>query len=126
MRLQLATHDVLWELSGTRRVGPSAGEAIEQATEVAFSVVSLAEIGVKASIGKLVVPPNLHVYLTALGARILGLDGDHALAVAELALHHRDPFDRLLIAQARAERLAIVTADRRFADYDVATVDALA
>jgi PIN domain nuclease of toxin-antitoxin system len=55
--------------------------------------------------------------------RILALAPDHGLGVAQLPMHHRDPFDRLLISQARSEGLTIVTADKRFADYDVEIVD---
>jgi PIN domain nuclease of toxin-antitoxin system len=55
---------------------------------------------------------------------ILALAPDHGLGVAQLPMHHRDPFDRLLISQARSEGLTIVTADKRFADYDVEIVDA--
>jgi PIN domain nuclease of toxin-antitoxin system len=58
------------------------------------------------------------------GARILGVAPEHGLAIAELPLHHRDPFDRLLIAQARSEGLTIVTADPQFARYDVPVVPA--
>jgi PIN domain nuclease of toxin-antitoxin system len=124
VRLLLDTHVVLWELEGTRTVGTGTRQAIELASELAFSVVSFAEIGVKAAIGKLDVPADLHEHILRSGVQILGLAVEHALAVAALPLHHRDPFDRLLIAQARAERLSIVTADRRFAEYDVETLDA--
>jgi PIN domain nuclease of toxin-antitoxin system len=58
--------------------------------------------------------------------RVLGLAPEHALAVASLPLHHRDPFDRLLIAQARAEALTVLTADARFAAYGVEVINALA
>jgi PIN domain nuclease of toxin-antitoxin system len=58
------------------------------------------------------------------GLRVLQLDPDHGLGVARLPMRHRDPFDRLSIAQARAERLAIVTADRRFAEYQVPVIPA--
>jgi PIN domain nuclease of toxin-antitoxin system len=124
VRLLLDTHVVLWQLQGTRTVGPRAGDAIARAEELSFSVVSFAEIGVKASIGKLVVPQELHAAVVRSGLQILGLAVDAALAVGELPLHHRDPFDRLLIAQARAEQLTIVSADRRFAEYDVSVIDA--
>ncbi|MDK3255981.1 type II toxin-antitoxin system VapC family toxin [Blastococcus capsensis] len=124
MRLLLDTHVVLWELGGTRRVSRAAQEAIEQATELLFSVVSFAEIGVKAAIGKLMVPRNLHEHVLRSGVQVLRLDSTHGVAVADLPLHHRDPFDRLLIAQARSEQLTIVTADRRIADYDVPFIDA--
>lgn len=124
MRLLLDTHVVLWELGGSRRVSPAAQEAIEQATEVLFSVVSFAEIGVKAAVGKVSVPDDLREHLLRSGVRVLRLDAAHGLSVADLPMHHRDPFDRLLIAQARSEQLTIVTADRRIADYDVPLVDA--
>jgi PIN domain nuclease of toxin-antitoxin system len=117
---------VLWQLQGGRPLLPRAREAIERASELTFSVVSFAEIGVKSAIGKLVVPTDLREHVLRSGLRILGLDPDHGLGVADLPLHHRDPFDRLLISQARHEGLTIVTADRRFADYDVAVVDAAA
>ena len=126
MRLLLDTHVVLWELQGSRTVGPRAQEAIARASELMFSVVSFAEIGVKAAIGKLVVPNDLRERVVRSGLRILGLAPDHGLAVADLPMHHRDPFDRLLISQARSEGLTIVTADRRFGDYDVAVIDATA
>ena len=124
MRLLLDTHVVLWELGGSRAVGRAARDAIRRATELRVSVVSFAEIGVKVSVGKLVVPADLHDRVLSTGVRILGLSPDHGLAVADLPVHHRDPFDRLLIAQARAERLTVVTADRRFAAYDVPLIDA--
>lgn len=120
----LDTLVVLWELEGSRRVSWTAQEAIEQATELLFSVVSLAEIGMKTAIGKLSVPGDLREHVLRSGLQILRLDANHGLAVADLPVHHRDPFDRLLIAQARSEQLTIVSADRRIADYDVPFVDA--
>lgn len=90
MRLLLDTHVVLWELQGTRTVGPRAQEAIEVASELLFSVVSFAEIGVKAAIGRLVVPSGLREHIVHGGVGILGLAPDHGLAVARLPMHHRD------------------------------------
>lgn len=124
MRLLLDTQVVLWQLHGGRTVQARARRAIAQATELAFSVVSFAEIGIKVAVGKLVVPGDLHDHLARSGLTILGLAPEHGLGVAQLPLHHRDPFDRLLIAQARAEGMTVVTADRRFADYDVPVIDA--
>jgi PIN domain nuclease of toxin-antitoxin system len=126
VRLLLDTHVVLWELEGSRSVGPLAQAAIERATELAFSVVSYAEIGIKVAIGKLTVPDDLREQILHSGVRTLGLAPEHGLGVATLPLHHRDPFDRLLIAQARCEGLTVLTADTRFADYDVALIDAAA
>lgn len=124
MRLLLDTHVVLSELQGTQTVGARARDAIERADELLFSVVSFAEIGIKAAIGKLVVPDDLRAHILRSGLRILGLSADHGLALANLPLHHRDPFDRLLISQARAEGLTLLSADARIAHYDVALIDA--
>ncbi|MGH2910674.1 MAG: type II toxin-antitoxin system VapC family toxin [Solirubrobacteraceae bacterium] len=124
MRLLLDTHVVLWQLSGSPSIGPAAQQEIRDADELLFSVVSFAEIGVKAAIGKLSVPTDLRQHILDAGIRILGLAPDHGLDVARLPLHHRDPFDRLLIAQARSERLTVMTADARIPAYDVRTVHA--
>lgn len=125
MRLLLDTHVVLWQLSASRRLGRRTEEAIGRASELLFSVVSFAEIGVKAAIGKLTVDAGFSDEVVRLGLRLVGLTADHGLAVARLPLHHRDPFDRLLVAQARSEQLTLVTADRRLAQYDVPVLDAL-
>ncbi|WP_256469011.1 type II toxin-antitoxin system VapC family toxin [Conexibacter sp. DBS9H8] len=124
MRLLLDTHVVLWQLGGSRPLGTTAQQAIRDADELLFSVISFAEIGVKAALGKLSVPPDLGRHVRNAGIHVLGLAPDHGLAVAELPAHHRDPFDRLLIAQARSERLTLMTADPRIPAYDVSTVDA--
>lgn len=126
MRLLLDTHVVLWQLSGVRSLGTRATEAIIAASELLFSTVSFAEIGVKAAIGKLEVPPDLYAHVLAADVRILGLSPGHGLTVAGLPLHHRDPFDRLIIAQARHEGLTVMTADARIAAYDVPVLDPLA
>lgn len=115
----------LWALSGERALGTGAAAAVAAADELLLSVVSFAEIGVKAAVGKLEPPPDLIGAARDAGLRILRLEPGHGLGVAALPLHHRDPFDRLLIAQARAERLAVLTADARFGAYDVEVVDAL-
>jgi PIN domain nuclease of toxin-antitoxin system len=124
VRLLLDTHVVLWQLSGSQSIGTAAQQEIRNADELLFSVVSFAEIGVKAAIGKLSVPEDLRQHILDAGIRILGLAPDHGLGVAGLPLYHRDPFDRLLIAQARSERLTLMTADARIPPYDVRTVDA--
>lgn len=126
MRLLLDTHVVLWQLAGTRLLGQRAVAAIRAADELAFSVVSFAEIGIKAAIGKLTVPEGLREHIVDAGMRILGLSAQEGLAVADLPLHHRDPFDRLLVVQAREGGFTLVTADARIAAYDVAVRDPLA
>ena len=125
MRLLLDTHVVLWQLSGLRRLGERAQEAIAAAGELAFSVVSFAEIGIKAAIGRLTVPDDLHAHVSGAGVRVLGLTPDHGLAVARLPPHHRDPFDRLLVAQARLDGFTLLTGNPRMRAYDIPVVDAL-
>jgi PIN domain nuclease of toxin-antitoxin system len=122
VRLLLDTQVVLWQLEGDRTISAQAQEAIEHAEELLFSVISFAEVGVKAAIGKLIVPRNLRDYVVESGLTILGLAPDHGLAVADLPMHHRDPFDRLLISQAREDNLTIITSDRRFLDYDIPVI----
>ncbi len=126
MRLLLDTHVVLWQLAGARPLGPRAREQVAAAAELAFSVVSFAEIGVKVALGKLAVPADLHAHILGAGLHVLGLSPEHGLAVASLPLHHRDPFDRLLVAQAQQEGFTLMTADVRIHAYDVAVLDPLA
>ncbi len=124
MRLLLDTHVVLWQLSGERELSATARDAIATADDLLFSVVSFAEIGVKAAVGKLDVPADLQTRIADSGVRTLGLSPTHGLAVRNLPVHHRDPFDRLLIAQAMTERLTVVTADTRFDAYGIQLLQA--
>jgi PIN domain nuclease of toxin-antitoxin system len=125
LRLLLDTHVVLWQLGGTRALGTDATAAIGAAEELRYSSVSFAEIGIKVAVGKLRVPDRLYERVLQAGVQVLGLAPEHGLCVADLPLHHRDPFDRLLIAQALYEGLTIVTADTRFAEYRVPLVPAV-
>jgi PIN domain nuclease of toxin-antitoxin system len=124
VRLLLDTNVLIWRQEGRLDRIASATEAIKTADELLVSVVSFVEMGVKAATGKLRMPAGLREHVLESGARILGVAPEHGLAIAELPLHHRDPFDRLLIAQARSEGLTIVTADPQFARYDVPVVPA--
>ena len=122
MRLLLDTNILIWRQEGRLDLIGNATEAVERADELIVSVVSFAEIGVKVAVGKLRMPPGLHEHVLKSGARILSLAPEHGLGIAELPLHHRDPFDRLLISQARHEVLTIATSDSQFAAYDVPVV----
>jgi PIN domain nuclease of toxin-antitoxin system len=122
VRLLLDTHIVLWQLSGERALSGRALEAVTNADELLFSVVSFAEIGVKAAAGKLAIPSGFRQHVIDSGVQILPLDADHGLAVANLPMLHRDPFDRLLVVQAQQARLTLVTGDRRLSSYDVSTI----
>ncbi len=123
MRLLLDTNVVLWRFSGARNLGVAAREALRDASEVSVSVVAFVEIGIKVGVGKLEAPADLEARVVDDGARILPIKPGHGLALGRLPLHHRDPFDRLLIAQALDEGLTILTSDAAFAAYDVRTLD---
>lgn len=116
------THVLLWYLAGDRkRIARSLQKRIEgEGTMV--SAVSIWEIAIKSALGKLDAPDDLPARIVQFGFEVISVTSDHAWRVRTLPLHHRDPFDRLLIAQAQAERVAILTADPSFADYDVPVV----
>ncbi len=118
MRLLLDTHALLWWLSDDTKLGAEARSAIaDGSNEILVSTVSLAEIAIKRSLGKLHAPASILEVSIDEGFAELPLLSTHAAALARLPWHHRDPFDRLLLAQAEVEDLVVVTADRRFADY---------
>lgn len=124
MRLLLDTHALLWWLAGDSGLDGSAAEAIAEAAFVAVSAASAWEIGIKQAIGKLRGPDDLAAELTANGFTELPVTVAHALAAGALPPHHADPFDRMLVAQARLEGLTVVTRDPRFARYGIAQLRA--
>ena len=97
-------------------------------TELVIPVVAAWEISIKWRLGKLTIPDHparwVPDVVRAFGAELLSATMEHVTRVADLPDHHKDPFDRLLIAQAQVEGLPIVTADRAFAPYDVEVVPA--
>lgn len=122
MRLLLDTHIVLWWRMNDERLREEAREAIAVADVAWVSAASAWEVAIKVSVGKLTLPEPFEVGVTESGFDTLDIKFSHGRAAGELPMHHRDPFDRMLIAQARAEDLTLVTHDRRFADYDVHVV----
>jgi PIN domain nuclease of toxin-antitoxin system len=125
-RLLLDTHVWLWWQADDRRLGSRARHAIATATDVRFSVASAWEIMVKARLGKLALPANssIRAELDVHGFQAMAIELAHAEAIAMLPPIHRDPFDRMLVAQAMTEGLTIVTADRVLSRYDVAILAA--
>ncbi len=122
MNLLLDTQAVLWWRTRDPRLGSEAREAIGAAELVFVSAVSAWEVAIKASLGKLRLPEPFASGVEDSGFLQLPVTFDHAAAVAALPLRHRDPFNRLLVAQARREKLALVTSDRRMGEYDVPIV----
>ena len=122
-RLLLDTHIWLWSLGSAERVSPSVRFAIVNATEVVLSVVSIWEVGIKHAMGKLPLNAGVRALVgeavRELRARVLPIEMDHVIEAAGLPMHHRDPFDRLLVAQARTEGLTLVTLDEALRPYEV-------
>jgi PIN domain nuclease of toxin-antitoxin system len=124
VRLLLDSHVALWWLADSSLLGLGARTAIIEADEVFWSVVTPWELGSKRSIGKISYPDGLTSALLESGFVELPIVGDHAIVASALPLHHRDPFDRMLIAQAQVEALEMVSADRSLDAYGVARLDA--
>lgn len=104
---------------------PRAQDPIaSRVTRVLVSAASAREIAIKQTLGRLDCPANLEAVLEEQDFEALPISMAHALEVATLPLHHADPFDRILVAQARLEGLALVTADTRLTAYGVAVVEA--
>lgn len=118
-RLLLDTHALIWLLDGSPRLGPKARHQIDSAQDAAVSVASLWEIAIKTSLGRLPAVPDLEATISSGGLRRLGIEPAHLAALTKLSWRkdHRDPFDRMLVAQAKAEGLALVTADPHLKGY---------
>lgn len=104
------------------RIGGKAREAIAGGSEVVVSAVVIWEVAIKARLGKLEAPSDLLDQLERGGVGLLPITPRHADRVRTLPLHHRDPFDRLLVAQADCDGLALVTADQHLHQYGVELV----
>jgi PIN domain nuclease of toxin-antitoxin system len=118
MRLLLDTHVFLWAVAGDRALKPATRRLISSAEQVFVSSASIWEVAIKARLGKIEADPDeLVAAIADSGFTELPVRAMHAAGVARLALHHHDPFDRLLIAQAVAEPLRLLTADVALARY---------
>jgi PIN domain nuclease of toxin-antitoxin system len=129
VRLLLDTQAFIWWDEGSRKLGRKARAAIERgADDVLISAATAWEMAIKSGSGRLKlrepVDRRISAALESSGFGTLDVTIAHALAVAGLPVHHADPFDRLLIAQAQLESLTIVTSDAAFEKYDVKLLDA--
>ena len=126
MRLLLDTHVFLWWLGDHPRLSKPARGRIAATPEVLVSAAAIWEIAIKLSTGRLRMAARdarrLSTLVTECGFSELPITGEHAAGVRALALHHGDPFDRLMIAQALIESATIMTADEAFSAYEVATI----
>ena len=123
MRALLDTHTFLWAISDDERLSRRAQKAFTGPNELWLSVASLWEILIKVKTGKLPLPepsgPYLVKKLSENRIDVLPIKLDHVLRIETLAVHHRDPFDRILIAQSMVEKLPLITSDPIFEHYPV-------
>ena len=127
MRLLLDTNAFLWWAKNDPQLSTPARIAVaDRANEIFLSSVSTWELAIKVAIGKMILNATVPVFV---GSQILQynfislpINYDHTYQVETMTLHHKDPFDRLLIAQAMVENLVIVTSDSKFGPYGVATL----
>lgn len=129
MRILLDTQVWLWMIAAPDRLSSRARDLVVDAEhQLLFSAASAWEIAIKSALGKLTLsaPPSVAVpeLMTRSGVTALPVMHAHALSVSGLPPHHRDPFDRLLVAQAQLERVPILTADPQIGRYDVEVLDA--
>jgi PIN domain nuclease of toxin-antitoxin system len=124
VRLLLDTHAFLWFISGSDKLSAHAKRLIEDTgNERYLSVASLWEMAIKVSLGQLKVPLPLtrlvreHVVGNAI--EVLAIEAEHLDEQRRLPFHHRDPFDRLIIAQATVEEMKVVSRDEAFAAYEI-------
>ena len=124
MRLLLDTHAFLWFIMGSANLSVNARALIENpANERQLSVVCLWEIAIKTSLGKLTISAPFDELIPAQlmlnGIDVLNIKADHLSTLTSLPFHHRDPFDRLIIAQAIVEKLPVISLDGVFDTYGV-------
>ncbi len=118
MRLLLDTHILLWAVLNDPRLSETQAQAISDG-DLYLSAASVWEIGIKRALGRLQVPEELFDIAVDAGCRPLPITWTHADAAATLPPHHADPFDRMLIAQARCEGLRLASSDTKLSAYEV-------
>jgi len=126
-RYLLDTHIWLWMLTAPQRLSAAASRVVsDPSNELLLSAASGWEIAIKYRLGKLALPQPPATFipdrLRRSGVQALAIEHDHAIRVADLPDHHRDPFDRLLIAQAHALRVPVLTVDPVFTSYDITLI----
>jgi PIN domain nuclease of toxin-antitoxin system len=121
MEYLLDTHTFLWFINGDNQLSEKAKNAILDSEAVKYlSIVSLWEIAIKVSLGKLSLEmnyPDLRRHVIDNGFEILPITFEHTAALIDLALHHRDPFDRMIISQALSQQLMVIGKDENFSKY---------
>jgi PIN domain nuclease of toxin-antitoxin system len=124
MRLLLDTHVVLWWLAAEPELSDEIKRLINEEPDVYLSPVTVWEVALKQSLGKLKGPPDLPERIRDRQLRHLPVTVEHGIAAGRLPMIHKDPFDRMLVAQARCEELTLVTRDTEIQRYEVAVLPA--
>lgn len=123
MKILLDTHTFLWFINDSPELSSSAADLLESDVDLLLSTASLWEIAIKVSLNKLTLPDSYEQFIpqqiTLNNIEILTITFDHLTVVSRLTFYHRDPFDRLLIAQSISENLQIVSVDTQFDRYGV-------
>jgi PIN domain nuclease of toxin-antitoxin system len=116
------THVLLWAVSDDPRLSRSQRSILQQGDGLIVSAASIWEIAIKRALGKLVLDGNIGDTVRTHNIPFLAVNAQHAARTEQLGDHHRDPFDRMLIAQAQIENLTILTSDKIFNQYDVTVI----
>ncbi len=125
MNLLLDTHVLLWWLDDHPTLSRKAKAAIADGKNLVFiSAVVIWEIRIKQALGKLTIPQNFQKVLNAQPFEMLDITVEHAHEIGDLPAHHRDPFDRMLVAQTKVEHLTLVTRDIRLKKYKIPLIEA--
>jgi len=119
MSLLLDTHVVLWAITGDAVLGDEILDRLRHDPDIYLSPISMWEITIKQATGKLTGPPDLAERIREMGFRELPVTHAHAIVAGRLPLHHRDPFDRMLIAQATVHGMTLATRDPSIARYGI-------
>lgn len=120
----LDTHVLLWWLADDPTLSAEVKEILDTSPQVFLSTISIWEIAIKQATGKLTGPADLAARTRQCGFQELAIHPEHALEVSQLPMAHRDPFDRMLVAQARCEKLTIITRDSNIQRYPVRVLTA--
>ena len=124
MKLLIDTHVVIWWLADDAALGDDIKEKLDHEPDVFLSAATIWEVAIKQAIGKLQHPTDLPERIRASGFRELSITSQHALTAGRLPLIHRDPVDRMLVAQAQCENLTLVSRDPEIHKYDVSVLHA--
>lgn len=124
MNYLLDTHIILWWLTEPKRINLKATKIIsDKANNIFISSVSLWEMAIKKGLGRLTLPRNIVEILQAEGFQIMPIGHEEALGISDLPQIHQDPFDRMLVMQAKLYNCVLITRDKNIMDYPVITIN---